>query len=77
MLFATGLYAEHRADPTGFWPRFDQLLAGAGTADAAELAARFGIDLRASAFWDQALAVVRADVDDFERLVATSVPPVG
>jgi oligoendopeptidase F len=72
MLLAIGLYAEFQADPAGFWPRFDELLAGAGTANAADLAARIGIDLRTPAFWQQALAEIRADIDDIEQLIAGS-----
>jgi oligoendopeptidase F len=39
-------------------------------ADAATLAARFGIDTRTPAFWRDSLAIVRADIDRFEALVA-------
>jgi oligoendopeptidase F len=69
MLLAIGLYAEYLREPAGFWPRFDEFLAGVGTADAAELAERIGIDLRAPAFWGRALDVIRADIGEFERLV--------
>jgi oligoendopeptidase F len=37
--------------------------------EAAELAARFGIDIRTSAFWQSSLDVIRADVDRFEALI--------
>ena len=38
-------------------------------ADAAELAARFGIDLRSTDFWRASLAVIRKDIDRFEALI--------
>ncbi len=43
-------------------------------AEAAELAARFGIDIRTPAFWRASLAVIRADIDRFEVLVEQAVP---
>jgi pepF/M3 family oligoendopeptidase len=68
LLFGLGLYARFREDPDGFRAGYDDLLAATGLADAAELAARFGIDLRSPAFWRSSLDVIRADVDRFEAL---------
>ncbi len=72
LLFGLGLYARYREDPDNFRAGYDDLLASTGRADAAELAARFGIDLRAPAFWRAGLDVVRADADRFEELIATT-----
>jgi oligoendopeptidase F len=36
--------------------------------DAADLAARFGMDIRSVDFWRSSLDVVREGIDDFERL---------
>ena len=36
---------------------------------AADLAARFGINIRDTAFWEGSLAVLRADIDRFDKLV--------
>jgi pepF/M3 family oligoendopeptidase len=69
LLFGLGLYARYRADPAGFIAGYDQLLASTGRADAADLAARFGIDIRSTDFWTASLDVIRADVDRFEELV--------
>jgi len=71
LLFGLGLYARYREAPDGFRAGYDHLLANTGRADAAELAARFGVDLRATAFWRASLDVVRADVARFEELTAT------
>jgi oligoendopeptidase F len=68
-LFGLGLYARGSADPAGFAGSFDDLLASTGDADAATLAARFGIDLRSPDFWRASLAVMRARIDQFEALV--------
>src|SRR3712207_2139581 len=45
--------------------------------DAAELAARFGIDIRAPELWSASLDVIRADVDRFEALMADGQIAVG
>ncbi len=69
MLFGLGLYARYQADRARFRAGYDDLLASTGMADAASLAARFGIDIRAHAFWRSSLDVVRADIDRFIALV--------
>jgi oligoendopeptidase F len=73
LLFGLGLYALYEHDPDAFRDRYDDLLASTGQADAAELAARFGIDISTPAFWRESLRVVADDVDRFERLVADRV----
>jgi oligoendopeptidase F len=37
--------------------------------DAVDLAARFGIDIRTSAFWESSLDVLRGDIDTFDLLI--------
>jgi oligoendopeptidase F len=69
LLFGLGLFARYREDPERFRAGYDDLLASTGAADAATLAARFGIDVRSEDFWRSSLAVIRADVDRFEELV--------
>jgi oligoendopeptidase F len=69
LLFGLGLYAQYRQDPGAFRRNYDDLLSSTGMDDAATLAARFGIDVRTPAFWRSSLDVVRADIDEFERLV--------
>ena len=68
MLFALGLLADRDANPDGFLDRFDSLLADSGMREARELAADFGIDLAAPAFWRAAFDAFRDDVDRFEEL---------
>lgn len=69
LLFGLGLYAQYRQDPDGFRDGYDDLLAATGMGEAAELAARFGIDVRQPAFWQESLDVLRADIARFEELV--------
>lgn len=70
LLFGLGLYARYQADPDDFRERYDHLLSSTGLADAATLAAEFGIDIRSPAFWRSSLDVVRADVAQFEQAVS-------
>jgi oligoendopeptidase F len=70
LLFGLGLYAIYRQEPSAFPDRYDALLASTGRADAADLAARFDIDLRDRAFWRSSLAVIRDDIDRLEELAA-------
>jgi oligoendopeptidase F len=70
LLFGLGLYARYQRDPDDFRRGYDELLSSTGLADAATLAARFGIDIRSGEFWRESLAIVRADIDRFEALVA-------
>jgi oligoendopeptidase F len=69
LLFGLGLYARYQQDPDGFRARYDDLLSSTGQADAATLAARFGIDTRSADFWRASLDIIRADVARFEALV--------
>jgi pepF/M3 family oligoendopeptidase len=69
LLFGLGLYARYQQDPAGFRAQYDDLLSSTGLADAATLAARFGIDIRSGTFWTDSLNIVRGNIDRFERLV--------
>ena len=69
LLFGLGLYAQYTHDPESFKANYDDLLASTGSADAATLAAGFGIDIRSKEFWVSSLDVIRQDVDEFESLV--------
>lgn len=70
LLFGLGLYAQYQQNPEPFGARYDALLADTGTADAATLAERFGINLRTPDFWRSSLAIIARDVDRFEALTA-------
>ena len=69
LLFGLGLYAQYQTDPEPFKEGYDDLLAATGMGDAAELAARFGIDIHQIDFWESSLDVLRADIDRFEKLI--------
>lgn len=69
LLFGLGLYARYERDPEAFRAGYDDLLASTGTADAATLAGRFGIDIRAPDFWNASFDLIRTDIDRFEALI--------
>jgi len=69
LLFGVGMYARAQSDLAKFKTEYDDLLASTGMYDAAELASRFGIDIRQPDFWRASLDVIRADIDRFEKLV--------
>jgi oligoendopeptidase F len=69
LLFGLGLYARYQDDPGAFRDGYDDLLSSTGMGEAAELAARFGINIQAPDFWRSSLKVVGGDIDRFESLV--------
>jgi oligoendopeptidase F len=69
LLFGLWLYAEYQKSPDVFVAGYDELLSLTGMENAADLATRFGIDLRDAAFWNGSLDVLRADIDRFIALV--------
>lgn len=70
LLFGLGLHARYRDDPERFRAGYDDLLSATGLGDAADLAARFGIDVRDPAFWRSSLDVLRDRMDEYARLAA-------
>lgn len=69
LLFGLGLFARYEQDPGGFKVGYDELLSSTGMGDAAELANRFGMEIRKLDFWRQSLAVIERDVVTFDQLV--------
>lgn len=69
LLFSTGLYAIYRRRGADFVPDYQRLLAETGEAHAADLAARFGIDIRSRAFWEASLATIGHQIDRYVALV--------
>ena len=68
MLFGVGLYAIYEQRGADFVPDYKRLLSSTGEAPAAELAARFGIDIRQKKFWADSLAVIGKRVDRYCEL---------
>jgi oligoendopeptidase F len=76
LLFGIGLYAQYVREPERLRTSYEDLLSATGIADAAGLAARFGIDITDGAFWTASLDVLRSRVDEFCALVqSASITP--
>ena len=68
LLFGAGLYAIYKQRGAAFVDDYKALLASTGEASAADLAARFGIDIRTRKFWDDSLAIIGKRVDRYCEL---------
>ncbi len=68
LLFATGLYAIYKQRGPAFVEDYKNLLASTGEASAADLAKRFGIDIRKPKFWEDSLAIVGKRIDRYCQL---------
>ncbi len=65
LLFGLGLYAIYQQRGAEFIPDYKHLLASTGEASAADLAARFGIDIRQKKFWEDSLKVIGKKIDRY------------
>lgn len=68
LLFGLGLYAVYQDRGEAFIPQYKALLSSTGLASAADLAARFGIDLRQPAFWESSLQVIKDRIEQYKKL---------
>ncbi len=68
LLFATGLYAIYKKRGADFVPDYKDLLASTGEDRAAELADRFGINIRTKKFWADSLAIIGKRVERYCQL---------
>jgi oligoendopeptidase F len=62
LLFGLGLYAIYQERGEAFLPEYDALLASTGEGTAADLASRFGIDLRQPGFWQSSMGVIEVRI---------------
>jgi pepF/M3 family oligoendopeptidase len=65
LLFGLGLYAIYQQRGEAFVQDYKNLLASTGEASAADLAARFGIDIRSRKFWEDSLAVIGQKIERY------------
>ncbi len=68
LLFGTGLYAIYKERGKAFVPEYEELLASTGEGTAADLAARFGIDIRKPAFWQGSLKIIEERIRRYEMI---------
>jgi pepF/M3 family oligoendopeptidase len=68
LLFGLGLYQIYKQGAPGFQEDYDRLLRDAGEYPAAELAARFGIDIGRQEFWEDSLKLIEKRIDQYESI---------
>jgi pepF/M3 family oligoendopeptidase len=68
LLFGLGLYAIYQQRGEAFVQDYKNLLASTGEATAADLAARFGIDIRSRKFWEDSLGLIGKKIDRYCEL---------
>lgn len=68
LLFGTGLYAIYQRRGADFVEDYKSLLASTGEVMAADLADRFGINIRTRKFWDDSIAILAKSVDRYCKL---------
>ncbi len=68
-LLVRGLMEARRADPAGFAPLYEDLLAAGGTRTYVEALKPFGLNPREKAFWAAGMKQLERLVDEFEALV--------
>jgi pepF/M3 family oligoendopeptidase len=68
LLFGLGLYAIYQERGEAFLPEYDALLRSTGEGKAADLAGRFDIALRETAFWEGSLKVIERWIDRYLAL---------
>jgi pepF/M3 family oligoendopeptidase len=64
-LFGMGLFKIYQEGNPGFVKAYNELLRDSGEGTAAELALRFGIDLREPAFWENGLKIIEARIERY------------
>ncbi len=67
-LFGIGLYALYQQSGADFIPDYVDLLTNTGGANAADLAARFGINIREKSFWENSLQVIGKRIERYIEL---------
>jgi len=68
LLFGLGMYAVYMQEGESFIPRYKELLRGTGEGKVADLAGRFGIDVKSGEFWNSSLKVIGEQIDRYCEL---------
>ncbi|MCJ7715906.1 MAG: hypothetical protein MUO54_05220 [Anaerolineales bacterium] len=68
LLFSLGLYAIYKERGKEFISEYDELLRSTGEGTAAELAARFDIDIQKGSFWEGSLKLIEERIERYASL---------
>jgi pepF/M3 family oligoendopeptidase len=72
LLFGLGLFAIYRERGEAFVSEYEKLLRSTGQGNAADLAMRFGIDLRSSEFWQGSIDFIASRIERFVEIAKTN-----
>ncbi|MFV0519049.1 MAG: M3 family oligoendopeptidase [Lachnospirales bacterium] len=68
ILFATGIYAIYEKEPEGFIEKYKKLLRDTGKMSIYEVGKSIGLDLHDINFYNNSLAVIKREIDEFVSL---------
>jgi pepF/M3 family oligoendopeptidase len=68
LLFGLGLFAIYRERGEAFIADYEELLRSTGQGDAADLAERFGIDLRSGEFWQGSIDFIASRIERYAEI---------
>ncbi len=68
LLFSKGLYVIYQQRGPSFLADYTSLLSSTGEASAEELALRFGINIEERKFWDDSLAMIEQEIEQYIQL---------
>lgn len=72
LLFGLGLFAIYKERGEAFITDYEQLLRSTGQGDAADLAERFGIDLRSGEFWQGSIDFIVSRIERYVEIASGS-----
>lgn len=64
-LFGLGLYSQFLDDPSGFPPKYDEMLQKTGVKNAVDVCKEAGFDIETPDFWRKALSAIGEHIDSF------------
>jgi pepF/M3 family oligoendopeptidase len=70
LLFGLGVYAMYLKEGEAFIPRYKELLRSTGEGKVADIAARYGIDVRSRGFWDESIRIVEKQIEQYTETEA-------
>ena len=68
MLFGFGLYGIYKERGESFIPEYEALLGSTGMGTAADLAGKFGIDIRQPEFWKTSMGIIESRIQRYTEL---------
>ena len=67
-MLVLSLYQQFKAEGEAFKPRYSKILSAGGSKAPAKILAEAGIDVRSETFWQGGFDVIKALIDELEKL---------